>query len=148
VQYHRLAVVLLATACGQEPDLDPREADVVVESAGLEEATVAATSWWYAATRSEVAFNVVDACSAGHACVRVRYGRLAGDEAGVTKYALGHPEVSDTTVSEALDPDLIGITVAHELGHVLGLAHDDGVMTAVMNDATWTLPSEWTPQAR
>jgi hypothetical protein len=76
-------------------------------------------------------------------CVRIHFGELAGDEAGVTRYALGHPEVSDTTVSRDLDPDLLGITVAHELGHVLGLAHDDGVMTAVMNDATWALPSVW-----
>lgn len=148
MQYHRLAIVLLATACGQAPELDPREADVVVESAGLEEATVAATSWWYGATRSEVAFKVVDACAAGRVCVRVHFGALAEDEAGVTKYPLGHPEVSDTTVSEALDPDLLGITVAHELGHVLGLPHDDGVMTPAMNEASWALPSEWTPQPR
>lgn len=143
MQYLVLSLVLLATACGQAPELDPRDADVVVESAGLEGPTAAATSWWYGATRSEVAFNVVDACSSGHVCLRVRFGELAGDEAGVTTYPVGHPEDSETTVSEGLDPDLLGITVAHELGHVLGLAHDDGVMTAVMNEATWALPTEW-----
>jgi len=148
VRYLHLAAVLLVTACGQAGDPDPREADIVVESTGLEDATLAATSWWYAATRSEVAFNVVSACSAGHVCVRIHFGALAGGEAGLTSYPLGHPEASETTVSEDLDPELVGITVAHELGHVLGLPHDDGVMTAVMNDATWTLPSDWTRQAQ
>jgi hypothetical protein len=147
VRYLRFAAVLLATACGQAEDLDPRDADVIVESAGLESATVAAASWWYGATRSEVAFNVVGACSAGHVCVRVRFGVLAGGEAGRTTYPLGHPEASDTTVSEDLEPDLLGVTVAHELGHVLGLSHEDGVMAPVMNDATWALPSEWLPRA-
>lgn len=148
MQYLLLSAVLLATACGQAPDLDPRDADLVVESAGLESATIAATSWWYGATRSEVAFNVVGACSSGHVCARIHFGALAGDEAGVTTYPVGHPEDSDTTVSTELDRDMLGITVAHELGHVLGLAHDDGVMTAVMNEATWALPSEWAALAR
>jgi hypothetical protein len=138
-----LSVVLLLTGCGQAPELDPRNAAVVAESAGLEGAVWTATSWWYEATRSEVAFHVADACSADKACVRVRFGALPEGEAGVTKYPIGHPEVSDTTLSDELAPELAGITIAHELGHVLGLAHDDGVMAPIMNDARWVLPGEW-----
>lgn len=136
-------ILLFATACGQAPDTDPRHADVVVESAGLDAAAVQATSWWYGATGAEVAFSVVGGCAPGRVCARIHLGALAPTDAGMTEYPVGHPEEPDTTVAEGLDPDLLAITIAHELGHVLGLAHDDGLMTAVMNDATWKLPSEW-----
>lgn len=137
------SILVLATACSGAPDRDPRHADVVVESAELESAVSRGTSWWYEATASEVAFSVVGECSPERVCERIRVGELPSDQAGDTTYPVGHPEDSTTTISGALERDLVDITVAHELGHVLGLAHDDGVMSAVMQHATWALPSEW-----
>ncbi len=134
---------VLVSACGAAPDRDPRHADVVAESPELAAAASRAASWWHDATGSEVAFQVVAECSPDRACEHLHVGKLPADEAGSTEYTIGHPEESETTISDHLDPALLDITVAHELGHVLGLAHDDGVMTAVMNDATWKLPKEW-----
>lgn len=139
-----LALALWSTACGAaRPGEDPRRADVVVESPDLTEPLLRAMAWWYQITDSEVAFNLVDACGADHVCERIRVGSLPADEAGHTSYPVGHPEDCTTTVVPDLDPSLVDINLAHELGHVLGLGHTDGVMTSFIDHANWKLPSEW-----
>lgn len=137
------SAMFFVLGCGAAPDQDARHAEVVVEATALSSAAARAVRWWHVSTEAEVAFTVVDACTAGHVCVHVHTGELEKGAAGLTAYPVGHPEDCDTTVSSTLEPRLQDITVAHELGHVLGLAHDDGVMTADITDATWDLPTEW-----
>ena len=143
-----VALFGLVTACGAAPDRDPLHADVVVESAELVQAASNAVFWWYGATGSSVAFEIVGECSPDHACERHHLGDLPTEEAGSTEYPIGHPEDSNTTISNRLERALLDITVAHELGHVIGLRHDDGVMTARVNDASWKLPTEWSAGVR
>ncbi|HVU04088.1 MAG TPA: hypothetical protein VHE30_20160 [Polyangiaceae bacterium] len=138
-------VAMTLTACGAPSPGDPRHADVVVEDEELRGVVLEAAGWWYEATDSDVAFRLVGSCAPDVVCERIRLGELPADEGGLTAYPVGHPEDVSTTISVSMDPALRKIDVAHELGHVLGLGHTDGVMTPSLNDATWTLPSEWMP---
>jgi hypothetical protein len=80
----------------------------------------------------------------------VQWGSVEGNTGGYTKhFGNGHPERAEVTLVEATDVHAVYRFAAHELGHVLGLAHDEAprsimypTQPGMTTDMTFVLPSD------
>jgi len=81
----------------------------------------------------------------------VQWGSVEGNTGGYTKhFGTGHPERAEVTLVDATDVHAVYRFAAHELGHVLGLAHDEAprsimypTQPGMTTDMTLVLPSDF-----